>query len=204
MRMASACFGSPEALLQDMTTVQICRRLYGIPIYAATNYVDCKRPGLDAVFQKMLPLVAVPFGTSRNVGGDGLLSAGQDYSPVQQLLELEIRQAIERFWGGFVVNKDTIALDLTKEIMARRATNFLDSDHTMRHFKSEQWYPRWLDRSLWRGTAIEVESEHRMLERIDCYWRDAVTRYERPDIDQVKINELERIYHAAERQILEG
>jgi trimethylamine--corrinoid protein Co-methyltransferase len=204
MRTALACFGSPEALLQDMTTFQVCHRLYGIPIYAATNYVDCKHPGLDAVFQKMLPLLAAPFGTSRTIGGDGLLSAGQDYSPVQHLLDFDIRQAIARFWGGFDVNEDTIALELIEEMMAKDATNFLDTEHTMRHFKSEQWYPKWLDRSLWRGTSIEIEAEHKMLERIDRYWKDAVERYQKPDVDQLKIDELRRIYQTAERKILKS
>ena len=101
MRTASACFGSPEALLQDMTTVQICRRLYGIPVHAAVGYVDCKRPGLEAVFQKMYPLVSSPFGTGLAIGASGLLSAGQDYSPVQHLLDSEISGALQRFHGSF-------------------------------------------------------------------------------------------------------
>ena len=42
MRTLSACFGSPEAMLQDVSVVNICRRLYGIPVHAAVGYTDCK------------------------------------------------------------------------------------------------------------------------------------------------------------------
>ena len=204
MRTASACFGSPEALLQDMTTVQLCRRLYGVSVAAATGYVDCKRPGLEAVFQKMYPLVSAPLGTRLILRGNGLLSGGQDYSPVQHMLDAEISKAIERFWGSFEVSDETIALDLIEEMTRKGTTNFLDTDHTIRHFRLEQWYPKWFDRSRWQGQSFEVEAERKMLGRIDRYCRDAVKQYERPDIDQHRIDELRRIFLAAEREIVGG
>ena len=193
MQTAAACFGSPEALLQDMTTVQICRRLYGIEVRAATGYVDCKRPGLEAVFQKMLPLVSSPFGIGESVEATGLLSAGQDYSPVQHLLDAEVRAGVERFRGGFRVDAETMAAGLIEEVVQGTAPGFLESDHTARHFQSEQWYPRWFDRRLW-------QSESEMLERMDRHCKDAIKRYEPPDIDPAKIRELESILKSAERE----
>lgn len=202
LRTLTACFGSPEAMLQDAATVQICRRLYGIPIQAATGYVDCKRPGLEAVFQKMLPLVGAPFGTGLFAGNGGLLSAGQDYSPLQHLLEAEINKALERFWGTFEVHDETLAVELIEEMMRRPRTNFLDTDHTFRHFRSEQWYPRWFDRTRWQDAPFETEAERKMLDRIDGYCREAIRRYQRPELDSAKIAELHRLFLAAERQIL--
>lgn len=201
MRTGAVCFGSPEALLQDITTVQLCRRLYCMTVNPATSYVDCKRPGLEAVFQKMFPLVAAPFKGRLDVG-QGLLSAGQDYSPVQHLLDAEINGAIDRFWGTFEVNEDTIALEVTQRIMRRDSTNFLETEHTLAHFREEQWYPRWFDRTLWQGEEVETQSERRMLERIDAYCKDAVARYEPPEIDKAKCAELRRIFRAAELRIL--
>lgn len=202
MSTASACFGSPEALLQDMTTVQICRRLHNIPIWAAVDYVDCKRPGLEAVFQKMYPLVSAPFGTAARFCGSGLLSAGQDYSLVQHLLDAEMARAVERFWGGFEVTEETIALRLIEEMVEKKDTSFLEADHTIRHFKQEQWYPKWFGRGPWRDAVYELEAEHRMLERIDRYCKDSIQRYQQPDTDASKIRELRRIFQSAERQIL--
>ncbi len=202
MRSATARFGSPEALLQDFTVVQLCRRLYGIPVWAAISYVDAKRPGLEAVFEKMLPLVGVPFGTDFAPGGGGLLSAGQDYSPVQHLLDAEMQKAVERFRGTYEVSDETLAVDLIEEIMQRGSTNFLDTEHTLRHYRAEQWYPRWFDRSLYQGPAAEVEAERRMLERMDHYCRDAIARYEPPALDPARLRELRCIFLSAERRIL--
>ena len=202
MRTLAACFGSPEAMLQDATVVNLCRRLYGINVGAATGYVDCKRPGIEAMFQKMLPLVGAPLGTGWIAGGDGLLSAGQDYSPVQHMLDLEIAAATRRFWGHYEVNDQTIALELIQSMMKGARTNFLDTEHTAAHYKTEQYYPRWFDRSRWQDREYEVQAERKMLERIDRYCKDAIARYERPDIDQKKVQELRRIFLAAERKIL--
>jgi len=202
MRTMAACFASPEALLQDVATVQICRRLYGITVIAAIDYVDCKRPGIEAAFQKMYPLIAAPLGTGRGLCSTGLLSAGMAYSPLQHMLDAEMSKAVERFWSGFEVTEETIAAELIEKIVRSDETNFLATEHTTSHFRSEQWYPRWFDRSLWQGEPFERESEHEMLKRIDQYCRDAVRRYERPDIDQAKTAELKRIFLAAERRIL--
>lgn len=198
MRTAIACFGSPEALLQDFSTVQICRRLYGINICAAVLYVDCKRPGSEAVFQKMLPLVGAPFGSGFAVGGGGLLSAGQDYSPVQHLLDAEVEQAVKRFTATYEVNEDTLAIDLIDRIAGQSNTNFLNTEHTRAYFRQEQWFPRWFDRTLWQGSEVEINAEYKTLKRIDQYWRDAVARYEQPEIDQNKIKEIQKIYKTAE------
>ena len=202
MRTLAACFGSPEAMLQDVSVVNICRRLYGIPVHAAVGYTDCKRPGLEAAFLKMLPLVGIPFGTDQRIGGGGLLSAGQDYSPVQHMLDTEMEKAVQRFWGHYEVSEDTLAVELTEQVMRAAATNFLDTDHTARHFGAEQWYPRWFDRTRWQGDEVERQGERRMLERIDRYCKDAIANYQKPDIDPVKIAELKNIFLAAEKQIL--
>ena len=202
MSSATARFGSPEALLQDVTVVQLCRRLYGIRVWAAVSYVDAKRPGLEAVFEKMLPLVGIPFGTDFAPGSGGLLSAGQDYCPVQHLLDAEMLAAVERFRGTYEVSDETLAVELIEEMMRRGSTNFLDTEHTLRHYRAEQWYPRWFDRSLYQGAAAEAEAERRMLERMDRYCRDAIALYEPPEQDGARLRELRRIFLSAERRIL--
>jgi trimethylamine--corrinoid protein Co-methyltransferase len=204
MRTMAACFGSPEAIVQDAAVVQLCRRLHGMTVHAATGYVDCKRPGIEAAFQKMLPMAAVPLGIGRYPGADGLLSAGQDYSPVQHMLDIEIAKAVERFWGHFEVDEETLPVELIEQVIASGKTDFLTTDHTLKRYRTEQWYPKWFDRTRWQGREYETQAEHRMLERIDAYCQDAIRRYRRPEIDKSKLAEVRRIYRMAERSILGG
>ena len=201
MRTTAILFGSPEALLQDITTVQVCQRLYGIRAFAVTGYVDCKHPGLEAVFQKMFPLIAAPYHRGHRVCRDGLLSGGQDYSPVQHLLDTEIDEALERFEGRFEVSEETIALELIEQTIKDGPVNFVDKEHTLKHYKTEQWYPRWLKRDFWQGQAAECSSEHEMLMRVDRYIKDAIKSYEPPDIDPSKIRELKTILSSFEEHL---
>ena len=200
-RTMTACFGSPEALLQDFTAAQLCRRLYGIRVHPAWSYVDCKRPGLEAAYQKLLPLVGVAFGYGMSVSGEGLLSAGQDYSPVQHLLDAEIQTSVSRFFGSFDVSAETLALDLIEDVVGGQA-DFLTAEHTLSHYRREQWYPNWLDRTRWQNPEYEREAEARMMDRIDRYVRDAIARYRQPQLDEARLRELGRIFRANYRDIL--
>ncbi|MCE5277241.1 MAG: trimethylamine methyltransferase family protein [Planctomycetaceae bacterium] len=202
MRTTNACFGSPEALLQDLAVCQVFRRLYGIFVGGATGYVDCKRPGIEATYQKMFPMTAGAMGLGSYPSSEGLLSAGQDYSPVQHMLDLEIAKSVERFWGHFEVNDETLAVELIEQIARGQGADFLQTDHTLSHFRSEQWYPRWFDRKAWQGDAVEAVAERDMLNRIDAYCKDAIVRYQRPAIDEKKVAELRRIYNANEARLL--
>ena len=201
MRTTQALFGSPEAKLQDLAVIHCCRRRVGIAaVWCAFGYVDCKTPGLRAVYEKLLPLAAIPLVGSQIFHASGLLSAGQDYSPVQHLLELDFQRGLERFLGAFAVTPETLAVDLQMATLAQASPNFLASEHTLRHYAAEQYYPQWLDRTAWRGTAVEVEEERGMLERIDGYWRAAVARYEPVELDAAKRRAIAEVLAAAERE----
>ncbi|MHC4717131.1 MAG: trimethylamine methyltransferase family protein, partial [Planctomycetota bacterium] len=110
--------------------------------------------------------------------------------------------AVDRFRGHYEVNDETLAVELIERSMRSAATNFLDTEHTFRHYAAEQWYPRWFDRTRWQNGQYERDAEPRMLERIDRYCKDAIRDYQRPDIDPARIAELKRIFLAAEKQIL--
>lgn len=97
-----------------------------------------------------------------------------------------------------------IPTEPAQQVMRAAATNFLDTEHTFRHYAAEQWYPRWFDRTRWQDDEYERDAEARMLERIDRYCKDAIRDYQRPDVDPSKLAELKKIFLAAERKILGG
>ncbi len=202
MRTANAVFGSPEGILQDLAARQCCQRIYGVhSVWCAFNYVDCKTPGIRAAIEKLMPLVALPLAGRLPFQPDGLLSAGQDYSPVQHLLEFDIANALHRVMGTFEVTDETLALDLVAEMAGRADVSFLDTDHTLAHYAAEQYYPRWLDRGRWQGTEPERQAEDAMLERIDRHWKHAVQAYEQPDVEAAKLRAARDVLRAAEREV---
>jgi trimethylamine--corrinoid protein Co-methyltransferase len=201
MRTVAACFGSPEAHLQDMAVKLVCRDLHGITVHPCLDYMDCKKPGIDAAFQKMSTLRAWPINGGRIGIGAGLLAGGECYSPVQHLLDLDMIKSWERFAAGFEVNDATLAVDVTDRVARKRGATFLDTDHTLENYGGEQWYPRWLDRRAWQGDEAEAAAERKMLDEIDRYWKDAVARYRKPDLDEKKLSEAREVLKAVEREM---
>lgn len=192
--------GSPEALVQGVAACEICRDEFGIFARWTTNYGDRKRPGIYGVYEKMFTLATCPFACSLGIGASGLLCNGMAYSPVQLLLELDLTMGLKRFAAGFEVNDETLALDVIGEAL-ERGTDFISTDHTVAHFRREQWYPKWIDRTMWQDDEVEKGLEEKMLREIDNYWKDAVSRYERPDIDEGRLAEARKVLAAAEKDL---
>lgn len=201
MRSSQVCFGSPEALLQDLAAIEVCWRQFGMPVGTAVNYIDAKTPGLRAVYEKMLPLIASPMRGYGHLMGDGLLSAGQDYCPVQHLLELDFLRGIGRFYEGFEINSETLAVDLIEQVIRGEHKDFLDTDHTLVNFRGEQWYPRWLDRTGWSGEQVEGEIEAKLLDAIAAYCRESIARYEPPALDACKLEAAREVLRRAEVEL---
>jgi trimethylamine:corrinoid methyltransferase-like protein len=202
MRTLHTLFGAPEARLANIAVHHVGERLYGIKMHICMDYIDRKRPGIQATFEKTMLMAVWPFiGSAWFRVGGGLLQGGKAYSPVQHLLDIEMRKCWERFAAGFDVNDVTLAVDLVDSVARRRGATFLDTDHTLEHYASEQWYPRWFDRRAWQGDAVEEASERKMLEEIDRYWKDAVARYQRPELDEKKLAEARQVLQNAEREM---
>ncbi|MCC7147323.1 MAG: trimethylamine methyltransferase family protein [Phycisphaeraceae bacterium] len=201
MRTSQACFGSPQALLQNIATVEVCRRKFGMMVWPAVNYADGKTPGIRTTYEKMLPLIAAPMIGYGNLMSDGLLSAGQDYCPVQHLLELDFLRGLGRFCDGFEVNAQTLAVELMEQVIRGQHDGFLETDHTMAHFRAEQWYPKWLEHSAWAGDAVEQEAEAKLLDRMAAYCREAIAKYEPPKVDQEKLGAAKELLKRAEVEL---
>jgi trimethylamine--corrinoid protein Co-methyltransferase len=76
------------------------------------------------------------------------------------IIDNEFVGALRRFVRGFEVNEETLAFDLIKEVGPGGC--FLNTDHTVRHFRAEQWEPEIFSRqqfSAWMqsGSRSDVD-----------------------------------------------
>jgi len=118
----------------------------------------------------------------------------------QMLRRLEMYRGIGRLYEPVKANAATLAEDLIDQIARMPGGTFADTDHTLEHFR-EQWMPRWLERSSWRGEAQEQQREHKMLAAIDDYCRSAVARYEAPTLDEAKLQAAAELLERAQREL---
>jgi len=56
----------------------------------------------------------------------------------EEMLDAEMSKALQRFWGSFEVSEDTMALELIEQVIAGEETGFLETEHTLSHFRAAQ------------------------------------------------------------------
>lgn len=116
---------------------------YNLPMFTLAGASDSKMVDQQAGIEAALTLMVDALAGGNIVHDLGYLESGLSGSLAQLVICNEIVGWIEAFMKGIEINDETLALDLIDEIGPDG--QFLDSDHTMRHFR-ERWYPELIER----------------------------------------------------------
>ena len=184
MRTLAYPFGRPEKEMCNVAMAQMARR-YGASYIGHCGHADAKRPSVEAGFQKALNSIPTLMASGRAAIRCGLLSADEVHSPIQMIIDDEIVGALLHFMRGVEVSEKTLAFDVIREVGP--GGNFLGTDHTASHFRTEFWEPRLFAREIlagWQRSGGKTDADIAM----DVY-RDIMRREPLP----VRISEtLER------------
>jgi trimethylamine--corrinoid protein Co-methyltransferase len=152
MREAQHVFGSPETALYTAAAAGLCR-LYGIPSNMTVPASSSKLPDAQCAYEKMMSaLVPTLEGVDCLSLFGGVLDFGLSASFEQLLIDNEMAGQLLRIRRGFEVNPETLAEDLIRA--TPHGGHFLDSEHTLRHYRSELYLPGLADRrsyESWRA-----------------------------------------------------
>ena len=163
--------------------------------------MEAKLPGLQAAFMK--PYRQMAFGCTVSLPLPiGALDNGAAFSATQAMLDLKINEAIYKFSRGIEVNDSTCAVDLINELLFCERQTYLESEHTLAHFRQVGWNPRLFDRRYFDHTWPAPCSDERMLQQADQTWRQLVASQEAPTLDSGMLRELDRIVMAAHKELL--
>ncbi len=201
MKTTQVCYGTPAAILTDVALHQLFRCRYGLVHNVEPGYVEAKTPGLQAAFLKTYRQMA--FGSTVSMPLPiGALDNGAAFSPTQAMLDLEMNEAIYKFARGIEVNADTCAVDLIDDLLFCEHGTYLESEHTLSHFRDIGWNPRLLDRSYFDHTQPAPCGDEKILQQADQAWREFVASQPAPTLDSVMMRELDRIVTAARKELL--
>jgi len=201
MKTTQVCYGTPAAILTDAALHQLFRRRYGLVHNVEPGYVEARVPGLQAAFLKTYRQMA--FGSTVSLPlSIGALDNGAAFSPTQAMLDLEMNEAIYRFARGLEVNDDTCAVDLINDLLFCEHGTYLESEHTLSHFRQVGWNPRLFDRSYFDHTQPAPCGDERILQQADQAWRQLVANQPAPTLDPTFRRELDRIVTAAKKELL--
>ena len=186
-------YGGPEADLLCLATAQIARH-YGIPSRGTGGSSDANTLGAQAGVEGLMSTMACIMGGIDYVAhGAGELANTLAVSYEKILVDAEIIDMARRLARGIDIDPETLGFEVIKEVGPRGS--FLGTDHTARHFRSEQFLPELLVRE--KHDIWQAAGGRRMEERAADRAREILAVHEPQPLPEKAAAELQAICAAA-------
>ena len=195
-RTGAASFSSPECILQDIAIAQIFRHRLKTRCSVGVGFNDASYPGAASTMHRAFKLMAAAACGEVNYP-IGILNAGVVFSPEQAMMDLELSQAVDRFYRGFEVNPTTLAVELVRELGP--GAIYFDQEHTAEHMRSELWGPDIFTKS--KQGELQEEMKRDMVPLAHEKWKNILASSEPYQIEKEKAIEIDRIVAYAERKL---
>jgi trimethylamine--corrinoid protein Co-methyltransferase len=143
MRTAVTPYCDPEqGIMQSMA------KFYGLPMFSLGGASDSKLVDQQAAADASLSLLFETLVRSDLIHDLGYLESGLTFSLAHLAICDEIVDWIKAFTKDVIVNEETLALDVIAK--AGPHGNYLDTEHTLKHYK-KRWYPDIFERSSYEA-----------------------------------------------------
>jgi len=164
MRTTQMIFGGPEQAVFGVALAQMGKH-YGLPVYINVGLTDSKRPDAQAGLEIAATLMLGAAAGADIFGHLGIAGVDQATSLDMLVLQDEIIGYVESVLRPVELSDEVLGLDVIEEVGP--GGTFIDTPHTVRHFRGELWFPRLLDREFydaWLGAGAR-STEERCAER---------------------------------------
>jgi trimethylamine--corrinoid protein Co-methyltransferase len=151
-----------------------------------------KEPNWQAGIENSLSTFMASIVMSDMLLGVGLLHGSRIWSYEQMLMDCEIFEIIRRMMAGIAVNKETLALDVIKEVGP--GGNYLSKKHTRQHMR-ELWVPQFMDR---RPYDTWLEHQDGARDWAHSKAKEILSIHQPEILDEKLVGELSRIISSNE------
>jgi len=139
---------SPYVEPEKQFIAQELAHFYDLPMFAFGGFSDSKLMDQQASIEVALTLMTNALSGSHLVHDLGYLESGLTGSLAQLVICDELVSWIKAALMPVEINDETLALDVIDEVGPDG--QFIDSDHTLTHFR-DRWYPNLIDRNHYDG-----------------------------------------------------
>lgn len=183
MRHATAVTGGPENALFARISAHM-GRFYRLPSSSWVSTESLFDDGQAALEKAIGFQTHISDGVSL-IWGLGQLESEKTLSLAQLVIDNEIIDYVGRYLQGFEISPETVNLDLIREVGI--GGSFLETDHTLMHFREHLWNPGLLNRKAFdlASRPLETVAEERA--------RTWVEKSDRVLVDETAAAELRRI-----------
>ena len=199
LRGLAMSYGSPETLLLEIASREVNAYLHGEPWWPHlynTGSTLAKLPDPQAAAEKMSYMTMAALWGAEVLPHAGCLSYSEVFSPMQLLVDLEMKDHVERLVHGLDTGCDPKAC--LEDVRAGLESGFMGLDRTLDLYRDLYWHPRLFERRFlgpWKGDSC-LSLERRAREMV----RDLVARHNYEPRAAVRA-EVQRIYQRAEREL---
>jgi trimethylamine--corrinoid protein Co-methyltransferase len=137
-RNGLAAMAGPEYCLAMCAQAEIGRRL-GLPTWGTGGMTESKIIDAQAGADSAFTLLSQALGGLSLIHDCGYLDTGLAGSAAMMVLDDEIIAQVKFFMRGLEVSPETLALDVIDEVGP--GGGFMAKKHTVRHLRSENWFP---------------------------------------------------------------
>lgn len=151
MATAQCTYGSPEQSMARAAMAQV-GRTYNIPIFTHAGGAESKMPDAEAAAQAMMGMLLDGLSGVTLTQTMGTLASGLYGSQEMLVICDEMAHMIKRVLTGVNVTEESLAVDVVRDV--GHGGHFMDHDHTLKHFRSELFFP-----VLFRRQSVELWKE---------------------------------------------
>ncbi len=194
----SSC--TPQTVRVDSGVCQLMEYAFGGgTTVGGRSYVNARRPGLQAVFERTLKAAGYAAFVDRGsmiYAGSGNLDNGSMISPEQCLLDWEVMGGLDCLFTApeFDFNDDVFGRIC--ETVLKSNGNFLETEHTLNHFRDERW------NSVYFQARSDTQSEKSILDRCHGEFLDKLDSYRQAEYPDNIRKELESILKNAKKHLM--
>jgi trimethylamine--corrinoid protein Co-methyltransferase len=177
MRRMVISYGSPEWSLGMAADVALAE-FYNLPVWGVGGSTDAKIIDAQAGLEASMSIYSAMLCRCTVVHDVGYIESGLTSSIEMMIMCDEIIQMARFVTEGVVVNQETLALDAIARAMP--GSGFLSDEHTLKHWRTAQWTPRYLDRQQYDNW--EKDGAKDLYARLNERAREILAEHEVPDL----------------------
>jgi len=189
MKYGTFPYAGPDRFALLVGAIQMVSEYYGCPSGTHGGKTDACFPGVQAGFEKALSIIYPILAGATGIGTIGQIENGTTFSPLQLVIDNEIITYIKRTLQGFEVNKNTIALEVIKEVGI--GGSYLSHPHTAVNFRKEFWLSDLTERMPWdvweqeQFRGLEEKAKTKAKKMLKGHYNQPLSQDQQKEIDKI-------------------
>jgi trimethylamine---corrinoid protein Co-methyltransferase len=194
MKTTVYSYGSPEFHIMQAGIAEVAHYM-DMPVFGTAGCTDSHTLDGQAAGEATMSILMAAQSGANLVHDVGYTGSGSQGSLYQLVMCNEIIAMVKRFMRGIEVNDETLAVEVIDRVGP--GGHHLADEHTMKHFKSETWFPTLINRMRydeWKNR----ENASSMGDRVAAQLRDIIKNHEVPALPDDVLKKIDAIIEKAE------